>query len=150
MRVLTSTTEVVRGTGRRAIALILVGAGLVACTDNTRPSPEAVETTPTTSTIATSVERPNPGALATVCPDPIVIQLDRPLDVWALPFVGVSAVDGLTGASAYRGAMLDPLSVLPLGIEMRKSLKLAAGRWGIFSNNIATGRKWTFSCGEYP
>ena len=117
-RVLTSTPEVVRGTGRRAIALILVGAGLVGCTDNTRPSPEAVETTPTTSTIATSLERPNPSALATVCPDPIVIQLDRPLDVWALPFVGVSSVDGLTGASAYRGAMLDPLSALPLGIDI--------------------------------
>lgn len=93
-------------------------ASIVGCTDTTKPSPDAVETIPTTSTIATSAARPNPSDLATVCPDPIVIQLDRPVDVWALPLVGVSAVDGLTGAAAYRGAMLDPLSVLPLGIDI--------------------------------
>ncbi len=97
---------------------MIAAASLVACTDTTRPSPEALETLPTTSTIATSLARPSPSALPTVCPDPIVIQLDRAVDVWALPLVGVSAVDGLTGAGAYRGAMLDPLSVLPLGIDI--------------------------------
>ena len=117
----------VRVTGRAAVVALTVV--LVACTDGTRPSPEAVETAPTTSTIATSLARPSPSALATVCPDPIVIQLDRPVDVWALPLVGVSAVDGLTGASAYRGALLDPLSVLPLGIdiELRTKATIANG-----------------------
>lgn len=113
-----STLNIVPLKYRRGVAMALTVLALVACTDSTRPSPEAVETTPTTSTIGTSVERPTPGALATVCPDPIVIQLDRPVDIWALPLVGVSAIDGLTGASAYRGAMLDPLSVLPLGIDI--------------------------------
>ncbi len=113
-----STLNIVPLKYRRGVAMALTVLALVACTDSTRPSPEAVETTQTTSTIGTSVERPTPGALATVCPDPIVIQLDRPVDIWALPLVGVSAIDGLTGASAYRGAMLDPLSVLPLGIDI--------------------------------
>ena len=131
LRFLASTPVTVRRTSRRKIAPMLVVLCLVGCTDSTRPSPEAVETTPTTSTIATSVERPSPSALATVCPDPIVIQLDRPVDVWALPFVGVSAVDGLTGASAYRGAMLDPLSVLPLGIDIEIRTKATIANGGV-------------------
>lgn len=127
--ILVSAPDHVRRTRRRVIPVMLVIMALVGCTDSTRPSPEAVETTPTTSTIATSLERPSPSALASVCPDPIVIQLDRPVDVWALPFVGVSAVDGLTGTSAYRAAMLDPLSVLPLGIdiEIRTKATIANG-----------------------
>ena len=98
------------------------------CTDGTKPSPDAVVTTTSSSIVApVSVARPNPGALKSVCPDPVVIQLDRPIDVWSLPLVGVTAVDGRTGASAYRAAMLDPLSVLALGIDIEIRTKATIG-----------------------
>lgn len=106
---------------RPIISGLVVGLSallLSACTDAAVPSPEAVETTTTSSTIPVSIVRPSPKDLKTVCPNPVVIQLNRPVDVWALPFVGVSAVDGRTGAAAYRAAMLDPVSVLPLGIDI--------------------------------
>jgi hypothetical protein len=116
--------------GVTLLRLLAVGVALAACTDSTRPSPDAVVTSTSTSIVAAaSIPRPNPSGLKDVCPDPIVIQLDRPVDVWSLPLVGVSAVDGRTGASAYRGAMLDPLSVLPLGIdiEIRTAATIANG-----------------------
>lgn len=111
------------------LALVFVVAA-TGCTSAATPSPDAVESVPTTSTIAvTPLPRPSPGELRTVCPNPVVIQLNRPVDVWSLPFVGVTAVDGRTGASAYRAAMIDPLSVLPLGldIEIRTAATIGNG-----------------------
>ncbi len=112
------------------MAVVAVVAVVASCTDGTRPSPDAIVTTTSSSVVAAaSVPRPSPSALKDVCPDPIVIQLDRPVDVWSLPLVGVTAVDGRTGAAAYRGAMLDPLSILPLGIdiEIRSAATIANG-----------------------
>ena len=111
--------------------MVLLGAlALGGCTTNVTPSPEAVITTPTTSTIPTTpVPRPTPIELKSVCPNPVVLQLNRPVDVWSLPLVGVTAVDGRTGASAYRAAMIDPLSALPLGldIEIRTAATIGNG-----------------------
>ena len=108
--------------------VVVLGVLNSACTDGTRPSPDAVITTTSSSIVApVSVARPSPSALKSVCPDPVVIQLDRPVDVWSLPLVGVTAVDGRTGASAYRAALLDPLSVLPLGIDIEIRTKATIG-----------------------
>ncbi len=128
---------VARSIGRIATApvtRVLLAAftvvSLVGCTSNVTPSPEAVVTTPTTSTILTTpLPRPTPTELKSVCPNPVVLQLNRPVDVWSLPLVGVTAVDGRTGASAYRAAMIDPLSALPLGldIEIRTAATIDSG-----------------------
>ncbi len=113
---------------RASAAVVALGVLATACTDGTRPSPDAVVTTTSSSVVApVSVARPSPSGLKAVCPDPVVIQLDRPIDVWSLPLIGVTAVDGRTGASAYRGALLDPLSVLPLGIDIEIRTKATIG-----------------------
>lgn len=104
---------------RRTLPLLAVVGLIGGCTAAATPSPDAVETIPTTSTIVVApLPRPTPTDLKSICPNPVVIQLNRPVDVWAIPFIGVSAVDGRTGASAYRAAMIDPLSALPLGLDI--------------------------------
>lgn len=112
------------------VSALLIVIAATGCTSVATPSPDAIETVPTTSTMVVApLPRPTPGELRTVCPNPVVIQLNRPIDVWSLPFVGVTAVDGRTGASAYRAAMIDPISVVPLGldIEIRTAATIANG-----------------------
>ena len=75
--------------------------------------------------------RPDAASMEGVCPNPVVIQLAGPPDLWALPYVGAMAVDGTVSAPGrYRAALLDPRSVTPTGIaiELRTAAALPQGQ----------------------
>lgn len=86
---------------------------------------------PTTAPEATPPVRPDAASMQGVCPNPVVIQLAGPPDLWAMPYVGALAVDGsVASAGHYSAALLDPRSVTPTGInvELRTSAVLAPGQ----------------------
>ena len=86
---------------------------------------------PTTAPEATPPVRPDAASMQGVCPNPVVIQLAGPPDLWAMPYVGALAVDGsVASAGHYSAALLDPRSVTPTGInvELRTSAALAPGQ----------------------
>lgn len=66
-----------------------------------------------------------------VCPSPLVVQLDGPLDAWALPLVAITAVDGRRTARGYRAAMLDPRTVTTTGIDIELRRAPADGAAGV-------------------
>lgn len=79
-----------------------------------------VSTDETTTTIARNLN------LVGVCSNPVVIQLDTPLDMWALPYVHLIGPDGQGSASTYRAPLVNPDTGNPTGIdiELRTSGRL--------------------------
>ena len=118
---------------RTATALVAVlTLGVSGCTSGSRSArlPTTIGV-PSTAPEATPPVRPDAASMQGVCPNPIVIQLAGPPDLWAMPYVGALAVDGsVASAGRYSAALLDPRSVTPTGInvELRTSAALAPGQ----------------------
>lgn len=102
------------------------------CTSN-RATPPTAPPIVVATTLAGAVPpiRPDASSMQGVCPNPVVIQLAGPPDMWALPYVGAAAVDGTVSAPGrYSAALLDPRSVTPtgIGIELRTAAALPSGQ----------------------
>ena len=116
---------------RRAVGALTFGLAMVGCTSNAPATPPSSIAVPTTLAEAAPPVRPDAASMEGVCPNPVVIQLGGPPDLWALPYVGAMAVDGTVGAPGrYRAALLDPRSVTPTGIaiELRTAAALPKGQ----------------------
>ena len=104
--------------------------GFSGCTSGSARLPTTTAV-PTTAPEATPPVRPDAASMQGVCPNPVVIQLAGPPDLWAMPYVGALAVDGsVASAGRYSAALLDPRSVTATGInvELRTSAALAPGQ----------------------
>lgn len=119
-----------RSTARFAstAATILLSLLLAACTGAPIPSPVLPDTTLPVAPEDTAPDRVEVTSLQTVCPNPVVVQIDGPMDFWTLPFVSLLAVDGFVSNGAYTASLLDPETVAPTGIQLqiRTSASLAA------------------------
>ena len=102
---------------------------LMSCTQQQTPGskkPNAifVTTTLAATTSTTSPldgETPAPPELSAMCPSRIIVQFDRGIDFWALPWIAMTASDGIATATSYTALMVDPLERSPngLSIELR-------------------------------
>ena len=118
---------------RTGVGLVAVFAlGVSGCTSGSGSARLPTTTSvPTTALEAAPPVRPDAASMQGVCPNPVVIQLAGPPDLWAMPYVGALAVDGsVASAGRYSAALLDPRSVTPTGInvELRTSAALAPGQ----------------------
>ncbi len=76
----------------------------------------------TSSTVAPlDAETPVTPELTAICPSRIVVQFDRGIDFWALPWIAMTASDGIATPTSYTALMVDPDERLPngLSIELR-------------------------------
>ncbi len=76
----------------------------------------------TSSTVAPlDGESPATPDIAAICPSRIVVQFDRAIDFWALPWIAMTASDGIATPTSYTALMVDPLERTPngLSIELR-------------------------------
>ena len=104
---------------------------LMSCTQQQTPGakkPNAIFVTttlaPTTSTTSPlDAESAVTQELSTTCPSRIVVQFDRGIDFWALPWIAMTASDGIATGTSYTALMVDPLERLPNGL----SIELRAG-----------------------
>ena len=115
----------------RAVGALALGFAVLGCTSNAPATPPSSIAVPTTLAGAAPPVRPDAASMQGVCPNPVVIQLAGPPDLWALPYVGAMAVDGTVSAPGrYRAALLDPRSVTPTGIaiELRTAAALPQGQ----------------------
>jgi hypothetical protein len=133
-RSLTSTNEYSK---RRPLLRSAAGACsllcafvLVSCTQQQtvgakKPNAIFVTTTlaPTSSTTPDDAETPVAPELGSVCPSRVVVQFDRGIDFWALPWIAMTASDGIATPTTYTALMVDPLERNPNGL----SIELRAG-----------------------
>ena len=105
------------------------------CTTSNDGQPNAVFVTTTASPrttavplgATTSVPSGTP-VLAGLCPDPLVVQLDGPLDMWALPWTAMLATDGTAIDGSYRAQMVHPIDRSPMGIQLQLRQVTPVGR----------------------
>jgi hypothetical protein len=115
--------------GVAGTCMALATTVLVSCTQQQtlgakKPNAIFVTTTlpPTSSTIAPlDGETPVTPELTAMCPSRIVVQFDRGIDFWALPWIAMTASDGIATPTSYTALMVDPQERLPngLSIELR-------------------------------
>jgi hypothetical protein len=107
---------------------LLSAAVLMSCTQQQtvgakKPNAIFVTTTlpPTPSTAPLDAETPVTPELSSVCPSRIIVQFDRGIDFWALPWIAMTASDGIATPTSYTALMVDPLERSPngLSIELR-------------------------------
>jgi hypothetical protein len=102
---------------------------LMSCTQQQTPGSKKPNAIFVTTTLAptTSTTSPLDGAepatpeLAAMCPSRIIVQFDRGIDFWALPWIAMTASDGIATPTSYTALMVDPLerSLNGLSIELR-------------------------------
>lgn len=120
-------------------AAAAVTAGLVAlfataCTKSNDRQPNAVFVTTTATTKPpspddlTATTRPDGLMMQGVCPDPLVVQLDGPIDFWSLPWTAMMAIDGVGSGGAYSAQMVHPFTRTPTGIRIELRYALPAGK----------------------
>ncbi len=97
----------------------LTSVVLSACTGAPIPSPVLPDTTLAVAPEDTAPERVEVSSLKSVCPNPVVVQIDGQMDFWSLPFVSLLAVDGFVSAGGYTASLLDPETVEPTGIQLQ-------------------------------
>ena len=67
----------------------------------------------------------------------MVIQLDSPLDFWALPYVNILSENGTGTTGGYRGQLLDPLNAgAPTGVDLEIRTSAALPTTGQTPNRI--------------
>jgi hypothetical protein len=110
-----------------SIALITTNTG---CTGITDGQPNAVFVTTTQQTPTTTIPPGGPTTipegspiLRGLCPDPLVVQLDGAIDLWALPWTSMLAIDGTTFDAAYTAEMVHPSnrSLTGVRLELRQT-----------------------------
>jgi hypothetical protein len=123
---------------RRFAALALASALLVACGSKGEPQPgfnevpaensNASASSTTAPLDATTTTVPTNLNLVGVCPNPVVIQLDTALDLWALPYVHLFGEGGSGSSTGFRAPLVNRDST-PTGIdiELRSVGRLPAG-----------------------
>ncbi len=105
-----------------AAAMVIVAAlALVsACTETRRDTkPGAVFITTTAATSTTLLGQPSKIDLTSVCPNPLVVQLDGGIDYWTLPWTSMMASDGIATPTSYQALMVDPVTREPTGISIQ-------------------------------
>jgi hypothetical protein len=108
---------------------IVAALALMSCTQpqslgSKKPNAIFVTTTlaPTTSTVAPlDAETPVTPELSAMCPNRIIVQFDRGIDFWALPWIAMAASDGIATPTSYTALMVHPLerATNGLSIELR-------------------------------
>ncbi len=106
-------------------AVLTISVVSSACTGSNDSQPNAVFVTTTISSTTTTIP---PGGTTTIpegspilrglCPDPLVVQLDGPIDFWALPWAAMLAIDGTSIGGSYNALMVHPANRSPTGIRL--------------------------------
>jgi hypothetical protein len=124
------TSRIRQFRGAAGICIALAATVLMSCTQQQtlgakKPNAIFVTTTlaPTSSTTPLDSETPVTPELTAICPSRIVVQFDRAIDFWALPWIAMTASDGIATPTSYTALMVDPLERVPNGL----SIELRAG-----------------------
>lgn len=108
------------------------------CGDSSDGNPAYITVVPESTIVPVSVPVPTDATTTTVkptlslegvCSNPVVIQLDSSLDLWALPYVHLVAESGSGTTTSFRAPLLNPQNGSPTGIdvELRTAGRLPAG-----------------------
>ena len=104
-------------------------AATVGCTNPDDSQPNAIFVTTTTKALPDDVQQastttPDGPVLRGVCPETLVVQMAGPLDLWAMPWTTMLAIDGIGSGTGYIAQMVHPSTREPTGIriELRQVL----------------------------
>ncbi len=116
-----------------AAVTVTLSALTSSCTKNPDTQPNAVFVTTTVTTKqpvddgSTTVPAETP-KLSGLCPDPLVVQLDGPFDMWSLPWTAMESIDGTSINGSYSALMVNPIDRTPTGIRLELRQALPAGK----------------------
>jgi hypothetical protein len=116
-----------------AAVAIMLSALTSSCTTANDTQPNAVFVTTTVTTKqpggagSTTVPTETP-KLSGLCPDPLVVQLDGPFDMWSLPWTAMESIDGTAINGSYSALMVHPIDRTPTGIRLELRHALPADR----------------------
>ncbi len=126
--------------GRRISVAAIAFCALVgaACGEKGDGSPPYITVVPESTVVPVSLQVPTDATTTTikptlnlegVCSNPVVIQLDSSLDLWALPYVHLVAEAGSGTTTSFRAPLLNPQNGSPTGIdvELRTAGRLPGG-----------------------
>jgi hypothetical protein len=103
--------------GTVVMAVLTVMSACTPAKSDNKPNAVFVTTSAATTTTVLGQQEQQVD-LKAVCPSTIVVQLDRGIDFWTLPWIAMIGINGNASATTYRDSLIDPVEREDLGISL--------------------------------